>query len=414
MNQKPTVIAKEADGWVDEQWNETLTVGEWWARLADAGYAAPQLPVDAGGRGYDRAGTEAVRRVLAERGCLGPPIGLGMMLAAPTIVATGSPDQIRRLVPPILSGQVAWCQLFSEPNAGSDLAGLQCRAERDGDEWVVTGQKVWTSLAQFADMGMLLARTDPTKPKHAGISYFALSMAQPGVTVRPLREMSGRALFNEVFIDEGRVPDRDLIGGPGAGWKVANATLGFERDRLGSPLTPLPAVQPGPLAGNLDRTVVDALASPEIGDEGVPDVGPEVLEHCIRLARSLGRNTDPVLRDALMRLFELVEVNRLSGLRAVVPDAVPGHANLAKLATSELYRQFRDVGNQIIGPAGMLSAEADLHGGSIQEITAFSPAPAILGGTDQVQRNVIGERVLGLPKEPGPSPETPFADLPKN
>ena len=226
-------VRAELSAWLDENWDPDLTVREWWARLAAGNWAHPAQPAEAGGRGYSRNLMAAVNTTMADATVLGPPMGLGYMLAAPTVAVHGTPEQVDRLVPPILDGSVGWCQLFSEPGAGSDLAGLQTKAVRDGDEWVVTGQKVWTSGGHVADKGMLIARTDVDAPKHQGITYFAIDMDQPGIEVRPLREMTGDALFNEVFLDEARVAHADVIGGLGAGWAVANTTLAVERASLG-------------------------------------------------------------------------------------------------------------------------------------------------------------------------------------
>ena len=217
-------VRAELDAWLDANWDPDLTVADWWKRLAEGRWSSPAMPTEAGGRGYGRDLMAAVSTGLAEAGVVGPPVGLGLMLAAPTIAVHGTPEQVDRYVPEILDGTVAWCQLFSEPGAGSDLAGLQARAERDGDEWVVTGQKVWTSGGHLAQKGMLIARTDTDAPKHQGITYFAIDMEQPGIEVRPLREMTGQALFNEVFLDEARVSHDAVIGGTGAGWAVANTT----------------------------------------------------------------------------------------------------------------------------------------------------------------------------------------------
>ena len=245
-------------------------MAQWWALLTAAGWAAPSMPVEAGGRGWGRQQSGVVAATMAAHNVVGPPVGLGAMLAAPTIAAHGTQDQVDRLVPPILDGTVAWCQLFSEPGAGSDLAGLQTRAVRDGDEWVVTGQKVWTSGGQVAQRGMLLARTDQDAPKHQGITYFAFDMDQPGVDVRPLREMTGRALFNEVFIDEARVAEADLVGGVGNGWAVANTTLMVERASLGGGGRRPVSVPEGPKAGRLDARVGDFV---EVVAHGPDDIG---------------------------------------------------------------------------------------------------------------------------------------------
>ncbi len=399
----------------EQHWDPDLTVGEWWLRLAEHGYAYPMLPAAAGGLDFNQEQAALVSLVLAERDVLGPPGGLGRMLAAPTIAIHGTPEQVKRHIPEILDGRVGWCQLFSEPNAGSDLASLQCRAERDGDEWVITGQKVWTSGGQVADRGMLLARTDPDQPKHSGISWFAFDMDQPGVTVRPLTEMTGRALFNEVFIDEARAADSDIIGGLNNGWKVANTTLMVERASLGSSGRKPPEPIPGPKGGVLDRRAGDYLQSSISASGGVPPLGLDLWWWLVDLARKNGSITGRVLRDDLMRLYELIEINKLSVQRAKAGGSSAAAPNIAKLSMSQLNRSFRDIGLRIIGADGMLTGPCDAQsGGHIGEIALFSPAPSIYGGTDQVQRNIIGERVLGLPKEPGPARTTPFSQLPKN
>ena len=197
----------ELRSWLESNWDPDLTVAEWWERLGLSGWAAPGLPTHAYGRAMARSDVVLVQQEIATFGALGAPAGLGLLLAAPTIATHGTQEQIDLYVRDIVTGQKAWCQLFSEPQAGSDLAGLQTRAVKDGDEWIVNGQKVWTSGGQYADLGMLLARTDPDVPKHQGISYFAFDMLQDGVDVRPLKEMTGHSLFNEVFITDGRVAD---------------------------------------------------------------------------------------------------------------------------------------------------------------------------------------------------------------
>jgi alkylation response protein AidB-like acyl-CoA dehydrogenase len=256
-------VTAEVTAWLEENWDPDLTVAEWWERLGTSGWAAPSWPEESFGRGLSRQDSVQVQQAIAQFGALGAPGGLGLLLAGPTIATHGSEEQRQKYLRDIVTGQKAWCQLFSEPGAGSDLAGLQTRAVRDGDEWIVTGQKVWTSGGQIADLGMLLARTDPDVPKHQGISYFALEMHQPGVEVRPLREMTGRALFNEVFISEARVAHDALIGGDNNGWAVANTTLAFERAGLGAGGGSAAggAASPGTVAGDLTKRAGDFVGT---------------------------------------------------------------------------------------------------------------------------------------------------------
>jgi alkylation response protein AidB-like acyl-CoA dehydrogenase len=424
---------EEVRAWLADNWDPDLTVAEWWALLGGAGWAAPSLPTNAYGRGLSRADSVRISKAVADFGALGAPAGLGLLLAAPTIAAYGTQEQIDRFVEPIVTGRHAWCQLFSEPGAGSDLAGLQCKAERDGDQWVITGQKVWTSGGRVADMGMLVARTDLDLPKHQGITYFALDMRQPGaVEVRPLREMTGRALFNEVFITEAVVDDDARIGGLNNGWAVANATLAFERAGLGAGGGHDAAVvaQSGSIAGDLGKRAGDFVRVNKADASGMAVIGSAFGKLC-QAARDFGVNEDPVLRQDLVRIYELGELGRLGALRAkgaaqAGNGEIPGLNNIAKLSMSATARLGRDVGMRILGASGMLHAYDKATAADLDEITGrpgdreitemalVSPGPAIYGGSDQIQRNIIGERVLGLPKEPGPSKHTPFRDLPKN
>lgn len=408
-------VVAEVRAWIEENWDPTITVGEWWQRMADARYSHPMLPENAGGRSYPRALSRAVHQTMGEMNVIGPPIGLGTMLAAPTIAAHATQEQIDKLVPPMLNGQSAWCQLFSEPGAGSDLAGLQTKADRDGDEWIINGQKVWTSSGHLADMGMLIARTDPEQPKHQGISYFAFDMQQDGVDVRPLVEMTGSALFNEVFITDGRVHDDYRIAETGNGWRVANTTLMEERASLGAGGTGAVAVQPGIIAGNLDKICGDIIGPATEARKGHSGSHRSVADALIELSQKLGNISDPVLRQKLMALYSLEKVNGYNTQRAKAGGTrTGGEGNIAKLNNAELNRQYREVGNAVIGADGMVMGSDTAGEGMIQNMTLFSPAPSIYGGTDEVQRNIIGERVLGLPKEPGPDKTTPFAELPKN
>jgi alkylation response protein AidB-like acyl-CoA dehydrogenase len=407
-------IIDELHAWLEKNWDPDLTVAEWWERLGMAGWAAPTWPVEWYGKAVSRDDANHISREIAAFGAIGPPSGLGLLLAGPTIVAHGTDAQREALLPDIVTGRKAWCQLFSEPGAGSDLAGLQSKAVADGDEWVVNGQKVWTSGAQIADLGMLLARTDADVPKHSGISYFAVEMDQPGIDIRPLREMTGRALFNEVFMTDVRVPDATLIGGRNNGWAVANTTLANERAGLGAGGGGAAGgAVPGSKAGYLERRAGD------FANAGRSAVGTALQGRSgtmlLDLARDLGRIGDPVLRQDLMRLYTLNEIARFTNLRMKAAKAAgrgPGpEANTAKLSMSRITRLSRDLGLQIVGAGGMLlGADAPLNG-MLGEMALFAPAVSIYGGSDEIQKNIIGERVLGLPSEPRPDKGVPFKEL---
>jgi alkylation response protein AidB-like acyl-CoA dehydrogenase len=400
---------------VADAWDPELTLGEWWERLADSGWAVPTWPVEWLGKGLPGSAARVVADELRAAGALGPPAGLGLLLAGPTILTHGTEEQKERYLRPIVDGQEAWCQLFSEPGAGSDLASLQTRAVRDGDEWVVNGQKVWTSGAQTADFGMLLARTDPDAPKHKGISYFAFPMDQPGVEVRPLREMTGRSLFCEVFFTDARVSNSACINGLGGGWIAANTTLAAERAGLGvggsgAAGGGFPGWKSGMLGLKVGDLIADARATAAQASRS--ERGQALM---IRVARELGRNEDPVVRQRLAQAYILEEVGRMMSLRAkqlrAAGDGLPGEGNLAKLLMSRVLRHGRDLGPEIIGPYATIMGEDTPGEGNLQEATIWAPAPSIYGGSDEIQKNIVGERVLGLPKEPGPDKNTPFRQL---
>ncbi len=408
-------VREEVRTFLADQWDPDLTVEQWWARLAESGWAVPTWPEQWMGRGLARGLANVVTEEIVAAGAMGPPSGLGMMLAGPTILVHGTDEQKARYLPSIVNGREAWCQLFSEPGAGSDLASLQARAVRDGDEWVVNGQKVWASGGQVCNLGMLIARTDPDVPKHAGITYFALEMDQPGVEVRPLREMTGRSLFSEVFLDGARVSDSARIGGVNDGWAAANTTLANERAGLGSGVAGgMGSAFPGTKAGALTRRAADFAGVPQ--RSGPPAAAQARSAGVLQdLAAQLHRADDPVIRERLAQLYILSEVGRFTSLRVKAARAAgrgPGpEANLAKLMMSRITRLQRDLGLQILGAGGMLYGPHAPTGGSVQESALFAPAVSIYGGTDEIQKNIIGERVLGLPKEPGPDKSTPFREL---
>jgi alkylation response protein AidB-like acyl-CoA dehydrogenase len=422
-------VTAEVIAWLEQNWDPDLTVAEWWDRLGRSGWATPTWPVEWHGRGLSRSEGVRVQQAITAFGALGAPGGLGTLLAGPTITVHGTDEQRQRYLLDIVTGRIAWCQLFSEPGAGSDLAGLNTRAEKDGDEWIVNGQKVWTSGGHWSDLGMLLARTDPDVPKHQGITYFAVDMHQPGVEIRPLRELTGRAMFNEVFLTDVRVPDDAAIGGINNGWAVANTTLMFERSGLGAGgggggVSALP----GTVGGDLERRAGDFVRTRDPSDAG--NTTSTSVQSLSALARANGAIDAANVRQDLARLYSMNEIARYTNLRqralAQSGREIPGLGNIAKLSMSRILRLSRDLSGQILGPYATLhaydaeSAEAltaatqGAANPGITESILFSQAPQIYGGTDEIQHNILGERVLGLSKEPSADKGKPFRELPKN
>jgi alkylation response protein AidB-like acyl-CoA dehydrogenase len=395
-------VRTELRTWIAANWDPELSLARWRELLADSGWACPAWPRGRCGRGLPPAAAAAVTAGLAEAGVPGPPEGVGVVLAAPVILEYAGQELKQWLIRPTVTGELTWCQLFSEPGAGSDLAGLATRAQPDGDGgWLVTGQKVWSTGAATADYGLLLARTDPGVPKHAGISCFALPMRQPGVEVRPLRQMNGHASFNEVFLDAARVPAEHMIGAPGAGWTVARAVLARERRLAASRTTPVTAgEQPG-------RAWHEAIAERTAAAEphkwypqraGRPDL-------VVTRAQAEGRAADPVLRQEIAKLIELAWTARWTAARAAAARAAgqpPGpEGSLGKLASSRIARQAARVHAMIGGAHALLTGPDSTLGGIVAEILVSVPAISIAGGTDEIQRTIIAERILGLPREPG-------------
>jgi alkylation response protein AidB-like acyl-CoA dehydrogenase len=409
-------IREEARAWFTEHWDPDLSLRDWWDRLATSGWAFPTWPSGWFGRGLDNDAAAAAHEERRRAGALGPPSGIGVMMAGPTIVEHGTDAQRERFLLDMVAGREVWCQLFSEPGAGSDLAGLQTRAVRDGDEWVVNGQKVWTSGAQFAKWGILIARTNVNVPKHAGITYFVIDMHQPGIEVRPLKEMTGGATFNEVFFNDARVPHDNVIGEVDRGWAVAVTTLAHERSSLGAGA--MGGMGGGAMFGapDLDARVGDLAGGGGGGEMAGMAMAFGAGGGMIKeLPKLFGRDRDPVVRQDVARLYTLLEIARYTQLRAKAAAARgerPGpEVSTGKLAASNLVRLLREVGLGMQGPAGMLTGADAPLGGMIQQLALFSPAVSIAGGSDQVQRNIIGERVLGLPAEPRPDKDVPFREL---
>jgi alkylation response protein AidB-like acyl-CoA dehydrogenase len=398
-------LQEEVRAWLDEHWDPQLTVDEWWRIVGDAGWTAPHFTQEEGGRGLPRNAGATVRPTFKDYGALRPPGGLGLLMAAPTILTHGSPEQIARLIPPILRGEVNWCQLFSEPGAGSDLAGLTTRATRDGDRWIISGQKVWSSMAMECDQGMLLARTDFDVPKHKGISWFAFKLDQPGVTVRPLRQMTGDSEFNEVFIDEAEVDDADLIGGAGNGWAVTQTTLFFERTGIGAGggggHVGFPV--PGPKGGTLGRRAGDAALDPEPANTSVINQ----FDDLVTLAQKHGRAADPLIRQRLAQLYAFTKLGQWNAQRAKAEakrGGGEGIANLGKVAQTRIIKSSAQLGVDILGAEGALE-------GQYATSFAFSPASSIYGGADEIQRNIIAERTLGLPRDDMPGKGVPYGEF---
>jgi alkylation response protein AidB-like acyl-CoA dehydrogenase len=347
--------------------------------LADGGWAVPTWPAEWGGRDASPEQAAIIAQELSRFEVPDLyPFMVGLSLVGPTLLTHGTDSQKARWLPSIASGAEIWCQLFSEPDAGSDLAALSCRAVRDGDVWRVTGQKVWSSRAHYSRWGLLLARTDPDVPKHAGISAFALDMTVPGVEVRPLRQMNGDVHFNEVFMDDAVVADSDRIGDAGAGWGVAITTLMHERGALG------------------------------------PGGGPGRRE-LIELVRRAGAAGDPLVRSRVASVVSELEVGRLTNLRAREARRAgrpPGpEGSGAKLRGASAIKVLADLAVDVEGLGGLVSSV-----GEDEWLTLFLTAPSISirGGTDEIQRNILGERVLGLPGEPRVDKGVPFKEVPRS
>lgn len=402
-------VRAEVLAWLEGHWDPDLTVRRWWALLAESGWGFPTWPQEWFGRGLPAEAKAVVRAAFVAVGAIGPPASLGQTLGGPTVLTHGTEEQKAQFLPGLARGEEFWCQFFSEPDSGSDLASLQTRAVRDGDEWVINGQKVWTSGAQYADRGMLAARTDLDAPKHQGITYFIIDLDQPGVEIRPLHQMNGAHGFNEVFFTDARVATDRIVGDRNGGWSVAVTTLMFERF-----MTSIASASPGRKLAMLDLRAGDVAAGKAAGDSEYVDYA-DAPRQIIELARSLGKVTDPWTRQELARAWMLQELNRLAGLRqagAVRSGQRPGSdGSMRKLARSTLARTARDVGMQALGAHGMLRGPETPGNGAIQHLALSSPGASIAGGTDEIQRNIVAERVLGLPKEPSTDRETPFREL---
>ena len=353
---------------------------KWQICKAAAGYAGIRWPVRFGGRALSAHLAAVFKTEEARYDVPANSFQVGVDMVGPTLIAHGTEVQQLQHLDAIRRGEQVWCQLFSEPGAGSDLAGLSTSAVRDGDEFVVNGQKVWTSGAHSSDWGILLVRTDLDAPKHRGISYLLVDMTTPGIDVRPIRQIDGAVHFNEVFFTDVRVPVANVVGEVNGGWAVTMTTLVAERSA--------------------------------IGGGGMVQIG-----EIINLARVMGVTEDPVIRQELARIYSYFEITRFLGYRvqtALSHGTEPGpESSVMKLHISRQYARSSDLFEQMLGAAGMLWRDDAPLDGFFQDLFLAQWAPRIGGGTDQVQRNIVGERVLGLPAEPRLDKTAPFRSLPK-
>jgi acyl-CoA dehydrogenase len=345
----------------------------WERKLGADGWTCVGFPTEHGGRGLAISEQIIYYEEYARAGGPGRVGIVGEGLLGPTLIHFGRPDQQQRFLPGIVAGTELWCQGYSEPNAGSDLAGLSTKAVRDGDEWVISGQKVWTSLAHWADWCFVLARTDPDAPKHKGISYLLVKMDAPGIDIRPIRQVTGTSEFNEVFFDEVRTPIDHVVGEVNGGWKVAMGTLAFERgtSTLGQQL-----------------------------------VFERELDGIVDAAHRTGRIDDPAFRQRLIDLWSRLRIMRLNTLRVLSIDETSGElqgaALISKLFWATLHRDLGELAVDVLGMEGTVGVDAGLGDdlGIEQKLFLFSRSDTIYGGSNQIQRNIIGERALGLPPEP--------------
>jgi alkylation response protein AidB-like acyl-CoA dehydrogenase len=365
---------------------DTVDYGDWCARLAEAGWATPTWPAEYGFLGL--SGTQA-KVVNEELGRYKVPrsfniIGIGM--GGPTIMHWGTEEQKQRYLMPMAKHTEIWCQLFSEPGSGSDVASLATRAVRDGDEWIVNGQKVWTTLAHMAKWGLLVARTDPDQPKHKGLSYFIVDMKAPGVEVRPLKQMTGDAEFNEVFFTDVRIPDSQRLGPVGEGWMVATTTLMNERAALSG-----------------------------AGSTSGENVGGGPVDAVVAVAQQNGSVRDAAIRQRLAQALIEGRVIKMTNLRSTAARKAghqPGpEGSITKLFQAEYNRRLQDLAVDVLGAGGMAWSPADEHTAATVRGFLRSRANTIEGGTSEIMRNILGERVLGLPKEPSVDRDIPWKDV---
>jgi alkylation response protein AidB-like acyl-CoA dehydrogenase len=393
-------VRAEVREWLASNWDPDMSLVAWRTKLADSGWGAPQWPEQWYGKGLPSSMVRVVEEEFAAVGAVSAARSGVRHLAAATLLEHGSDTQKKKYLRRILTGEDTWCQFFSEPGSGSDLAGATTRADLHGDFWIVNGQKVWTTSAHHADHGLLLARTDWDAPKHDGMSYFVIDVKQPGVDVQPLRQMNGHASFNQVFFTDAKVPAENLVGKVGDGWKVAMTTLAHERRGADGLATPnKKGVKQGKIHAE-ERAENDKANEPY---RWYPQRAGRV-DLILERAKETGANKDPHIRQEIAKLMIMAKSAEWTARRARAaqqqgrPQGPEG--SLGKLAASHVARGCARVHTLMTGTDAMLTGKESPREGIIAEILISVPAVSIAGGTDEIQRNIIAERVLGLPKEP--------------
>ena len=375
-----TEASATTDAFSDAEVAHVKASKEWQSILFENGWAGITWPTEAGGRGGSSVQQMIFNQEQSKFDVPQSIFAQGIGMAGPTLIRHGTPAQKARFLPPMLRGDELWCQLFSEPGAGSDLAAVSTRAEPDGDEYVINGQKVWTSSAHYSDWGILLTRTNFDVPKHQGITYFLVDMRSPGIEARPLRQITGAAHFNEVFLTDLRIPAANIVGDVNRGWGVTMTTLTAERTLIGTG-------------------------------------GSNPVDDLIALAERFGVRKDPLVRQRIAETYERMQMLKFMGWRvqtAVSRGEQPGpESSVLKLAYTRQLSKLGDLGLSIAGAAGMLNDSNDtaVHNWTSTFLNQW--ASRIGGGTDEVQRNIVGERVLGLPGDPRVDKDVPFRSLPR-
>jgi alkylation response protein AidB-like acyl-CoA dehydrogenase len=409
-----STVRAEVRAWLEANWNPELGLVEWRNKLADAGWGAPHWPKAWHGRDLPMGLIPVVEEEFRRIGAVGVAKAGIRVLAAATILAHGTDMQKQKFLRRSLTGEDTWCQLFSEPGSGSDVAGAVTRADLRGNQWVVNGQKVWTTSAHKADWGLLLARTDWDKTKHAGLSYFILDMKQPGVTVHPLKQMNGHASFNQVFLTDAVVPPEMLVDEVGRGWSVTTTTLMHERRGADGLRSWAQASDRSGRCYEEERAEIKTTMEPY---KWYPQRAGRV-DLIVQRAKETGLIDDPVVRQDIAKVLIMSKTAEWTARRARAaqeqgrPQGPEG--SLGKLISSYVARAAARVHTRLVGADALLTGEDSPMGGVIAEILVSVPATSIAGGTDEIQHNIIAERVLGMPKEPSVDTGRPFRDVPRN